>query len=98
MPPLLREAAREIFDFRVPDLPRTSARRKALTAEEQERADMEDEVNERKIRMRQNLSLKLARDTAQYRASVADKLAGDVSVLAVLRAMHEATPNFMRYM
>jgi hypothetical protein len=93
----MRDGAREMFDFPAPELPR-KPRRKDLSAEEQEAADMEDEVAERKIKMKQNFALKLARDTAAYRASVADKLAGDVSLLAVLRALHEATPNFMRYM
>ena len=94
----MRDAAREMFDFPAPDLSRTAPRRKGLSDEEQEQADMEDEVARRKMKAKQNLALKLARDTAAYRAGVADRLAGDVSPLAVLRALHEATPNFMRYL
>ena len=73
----MRDGAREMFDFPAPELPR-KPRRKDLSAEEQEAADMEDEVAERKIKMKQNFALKLARDTAAYRASVADKLAGEM--------------------
>ena len=81
MPPLLRDAAREMFNFPAPELPRTKVSRKGMSAEEREQAEMEDEVRARKLKIEQSASLMLSRD-----------------VVAVLRAMHEATPNFMRYM
>ena len=94
----MRDAAREMFNFPAPELPRAKLRRKGMSAEEQEQADLEDEANERRLKVKQNLALKLARDTAAYRANVAGMLAGDITPLVVLRALHEATPQFMRFM
>ena len=98
MPPLLRDAAREMFDFPAPELPRTKASRKGMSAEEREQAEMEDEVLARKLKVQQSASLLLSREAAAYRDNVADKLAGSYTPLAVLRAMHEVTPGFMRFM
>ena len=96
MPPLLRDAAREMFDFPAPELPRTKVSRKGMSAEEREQA--EDEVLARRLKVQQSASLLLSREAAAYRDNVADKLAGSFTPLAVLRAMHEVTPSFMRYM
>jgi hypothetical protein len=38
MPPLLRDAAREMFNFPAPELPRLKQQRRGLSAEEQEQA------------------------------------------------------------
>jgi len=89
-----------MFDFPAPLVPR-SLRKKSrdeMTPEEQEADAMEQIRIDRQIERKQNVALKLARDTARYQDEAAAAHAASVTPLAVLRALYEVTPNFMRYM